>query len=167
MGTHVDLQRAPGEIRIDRGTLSAQNIVGPVKLSTDATDVSLREFTEGLDLSVDRGDVSLHPLQLPLSKMNIHTRSGNIDLSLPPSSMFTIAANAKRGEIENDFGDALTLRDVGRGAHLQGAIGNGPDIHLTTDRGTITVRKSDPNEKPGQKATRPQEPAPAGSEVVL
>ncbi|HSU32416.1 MAG TPA: DUF4097 family beta strand repeat-containing protein [Bryobacteraceae bacterium] len=167
MGTHLDVQRAPGEIRIDRGTLSAQNVVGPVKLSTDATDVALREFTEGLELSVDRGDVSLHPLQLPLSKMNIHTRSGNIDLALPPSSTFTIAANAERGDIENDFGGALTLRDVGRGAHLQGAIGSGPDIHLTTDRGTITVRKSDGSDKPGQKATKQEEPVPAGSEVAL
>jgi hypothetical protein len=167
MGTHLDVQRAPGEIRIDRGTLSAQNVVGPVKLSTDATDVALREFSEGLELSVDRGDVSLRPLQLPLSKMNIHTRSGNIDLSLPPSSTFTIAANAERGDIENDFGGALTLRNVGRGAHLQGNIGNGPDIHLTTDRGTITVRKSDGSDGPGQKATRQEEPVPAGSEVAL
>jgi Putative adhesin len=167
MGTHLDVQRAPGEIRIDRGTLSAQNVVGPVKLSTDATDVALREFSEGLELSVDRGDVSLRPLQLPLSKMNIHTRSGNIDLSLPPSSMFTIAANAERGDIENDFGGALTLRNAGHSAHLQGAVGNGPDIHLTTDRGTITVRKSDSSDKPGQKATRQEEPVPAGSEVAL
>ena len=172
MGTHLDLQRVPGEVKIDRGMLSAQNVVGPVKLNTNATDVNLQNFSEGLELSVDRGDVNVQPSQMPLSTMNIHTRSGDIDLHLPKNAMFSIAANAKRGDIENDFGEALAQQDNGQGARLQGAIGTGPDITLTTDRGTITVRstavgKSEGASNKGQTSNGRKGPAPAGNEVSL
>lgn len=167
IGTHLDLQRVPGEVKIDRGTLSAQDVVGPVKLNTDATDVTLQNFSEGLELSVDRGDVNVQPSQMPLSKMTIHTRSGDIDLHLPQNAMFTIAANTRRGDIENDFGEALTEQENGRGARLQGTIGNGPDINLTTDQGTITVRKSDGSGKKGLKTDGAEEPAAAGNDVAL
>ncbi len=171
MGTHLDLQGVPGQVKIDRGTLSAQNVVGPVKLNTDATDVTLQNFSEGLELSVDRGDINVQPAQTPLSTMNIHTRSGDIDLHLPQNAMFTIAADAMRGDIENEFGEALTERENGHGARLQGAIGTGPDIKLTTDRGTITVRstavRSTDSSKKNLKTDEQEEPAPVGNEVSL
>jgi len=170
MGTHLDLQRVPGEVRIDRGMLSAQNVIGPMKVDTDSTDVTLQNFTQGLELSVGRGDVSVQPTQMPLSSMNIHTRSGNIDLHLPQSARFTIAANTRRGDIENDFGEALAEQASGQGARLEGAIGAGPDITLTTDQGTITVRRSDQkptsNKNKASKGTE-NEPVAAGTDVVL
>jgi DUF4097 and DUF4098 domain-containing protein YvlB len=170
MGTHLDLQRVPGEVRIDRGMLSAQNVIGPVKLDTNSTDVTLQNFTQGLELSVDRGDVNVQPVQMPLSSMNIHTRSGDIDLHLPAEARFSIAANTKRGDIENDFGEALVEQASGQGARLQGQIGTGPDITLTTDQGTITVRRSD--HKPGASPTKARngnekEPDAAGADIAL
>jgi DUF4097 and DUF4098 domain-containing protein YvlB len=167
MGTHLDLQRAPGEVRIDRGMLSAQNVVGPVKLDTDATDVTLQDFTEGLELSVDRGDVNVQPTRMPLSSMNIHTRSGDIDLHLPTNASFTIAANTRRGDIENDFGEALVEQASGQGARLQGQIGAGPDITLTTDQGTITVRRSDHKPTSSKSKGNENEPDARGADVAL
>ncbi len=170
MGTHLDLQRVPGEIRIDRGMLSAQNVIGPVKLDTDSTDVTLQNFTQGLELSVERGDVNVQPVQMPLSAMNIHTRSGDIDLHLPADARFSIAANTKRGDIENDFGQALVEQASGQGARLEGQIGAGPDIILTTDRGTITVRRGD--RKPSGSPAKAQngnekEQDAAGADIAL
>lgn len=167
MGTRLDLQQAPGEIRMDRGALNAQNVTGPVKLETGATDVTLQNFTGGLEVSVDQGDVNVRPVQMPLSQMNIHTQSGDIDLELPQSSTFHIAANTRHGNIENDFGAVLAERETGHGAHLEGTLGNGPDINLTTNRGTITVRKTGDAGKKSLKTK--QEPAPqlAGTEVSL
>ncbi len=161
MRTELAAEQIPGEVRVDRGSLNAQNVVGPVKLSTRATDVTLDGFTNGLDLTVDKGDIDLRPAQTPLSKMVVHTRSGNIELALPDSAAFALTASTDSGEIENDFGEALKERTQGRGARLEGAIGTGPDLTLTTDRGTITVRKSsgEPTppkqpaaQKPGQQA---------------
>jgi DUF4097 and DUF4098 domain-containing protein YvlB len=138
----MDVQQIAGEIRLDRGNLNAQNVVGPLKLTTHAMDVNVDGFSDGLELTVDKGDIDLKPSRIPLGRMVVHTRSGNIELALPQSATFALTASTDRGEIENEFGEALKQRTQGHGARLEGAIGSGPDLTLTTDRGSITVRKS-------------------------
>jgi DUF4097 and DUF4098 domain-containing protein YvlB len=91
---------------------------------------------------VDKGDVEIRPGHLPLGKMSIHTRSGNIEIALPQTAAFALNANTGRGEIDNEFGDELKQQTQGDGARLQGTIGDGPDVVLTTGRGSITVRKA-------------------------
>ncbi|MFL6350398.1 MAG: DUF4097 family beta strand repeat-containing protein [Bryobacteraceae bacterium] len=142
MRTEMDVQQIAGEVRLDRGSLNVQNVVGPLRLTTHAKDVNVDGFSDGLELTVDKGDIDLKPSRIPLGRMVVHTRSGNIGLALPPSAAFALTASTDRGEIENEFGEALKQRTQGRGARLEGAIGSGPDLTLTTDRGTITVRKS-------------------------
>jgi DUF4097 and DUF4098 domain-containing protein YvlB len=153
MRTEMDVQQIAGEIRLDRGTLNLQNVVGPVKLTAHATDITLDGFSNGLELAVDKGDIDLKPARIPLGRMVVHTRSGNIELALPQSATFALTASTDRGEIENEFGEALKQRTQGRGARLEGSIGSGPDLTLTTDRGSITVRKS------SAEAMPPKEPA--------
>ncbi len=153
MRTQMDVEQIPGEIRFDRGSLTAQDLKGPVKLTTHATDVSLDGFTNGLELSVDKGDIDLRPGQVPLGKMMVHTRSGNIELALPESAGFALTATTDHGDIENEFGEVLKQRTQGPGARLEGVIGTGPELNLTTDRGTITVRKS------SAEAAPPKQPA--------
>jgi DUF4097 and DUF4098 domain-containing protein YvlB len=142
MRTELDVQQIPGEIRLDRGSLNIQNVIGPVRLATRATDVTLDGFSNGLELTVDKGDVDLRPGRLPLGRMVVHTRSGNIEIALPQSAAFALTASTDHGEIDNEFGEALKARTEGRGARLEGTVGNGPDVQLTTDRGSITVRKA-------------------------
>lgn len=152
MRTEMDVQQIAGEIRLDRGNLNVQNVVGPLRLTTHATDVSVDGFSDGLELTVDKGDIELKPARLPLGKMVVHTRSGNIELALPQSATFALTASTDHGEIENEFGEALKQRTQGRGARLEGAIGAGPDLNLTTDRGSITVRKSSADVVPAKEA---------------
>jgi len=142
MRTTLSAQRIPGELHLDRGSLSVENVVGPLRLTTHVTDVSLDGFTDTLDLSVDKGDVDIRPGHLPLGKMLIHTHSGNIELALPQSADFALSASTDHGDIDNQFGDSLKEQTSGRGARLAGSVGNGPDVSLVTDRGSITVRKS-------------------------
>lgn len=142
MRTDLDAQQLPGEIRLDRGSLSVQNVVGPLRLTTRATDVTLAGFSNGVELSVDKGDIDLNPGTAPLSKMVVHTRSGNIELALPQSANFALSASTDHGDIDNEFGDPLKQSTEGRGARLEGSIGTGPNLNLTTDRGSITVRKT-------------------------
>jgi DUF4097 and DUF4098 domain-containing protein YvlB len=152
MRTEMDVQQIPGEIRLDRGNVSVQNVIGPLKLTTHATDVSVDGFSNGLEVRVDKGDIDLKPGRLPLGKMVVHTRSGNIELALPQSAAFALTASTDRGEIENEFGEALKQRTQGRGARLEGAIGAGPDLTLSTDMGSITVRKSSADVMPTKEA---------------
>jgi DUF4097 and DUF4098 domain-containing protein YvlB len=158
MRTDLYVQQVPGEIRLDRGSLNLQNVVGPVKLTTRSTDVTVSSFSNGLELTVDKGDIELKPERLPLSKMAVHTRSGNIELALPQTAKFALTASTDHGEIDNQFGEALKERSEGRGARLEGSIGDGPDVNLVTDRGSITVRKAAPGEAAPAKVSNPQRP---------
>ncbi len=141
---HTDLQlkQIPGEVRLDRGSLSIQDAIGPLKLSAHSTDVSVEGVSDALDISVDRGDVDLKPARLPLGKIAVHTASGNIEASLPQGAAFALKATTDHGQVENEFGAALREQTSGRGARLEGAVGEGPNLDLMTGRGNITVRKS-------------------------
>lgn len=140
--TQLELQQVPGEVRLESGSLSLQNVVGPLKLSTHATDVELNGVSNDVNMDIDKGDVELRPGHLPLGRMSIRTRSGNIEVALPGTANFALNANTDRGEIDNEFGDQLREETQGKGARLQGTVGDGPAVELTTGRGTITVRKS-------------------------
>jgi DUF4097 and DUF4098 domain-containing protein YvlB len=146
--TQLAVQQIPGEVRLDRGSFTAQNVVGPVTLTTHSTDVSFDGFSAGLDLTVDRGDIDIRPNASPLGKIAVHATSGNIELALPQAAKFALNASTQRGEIENDFGDSLKESSEGRGAKLEGVVGSGPDVDLVTNHGTITVRKATDEPKP-------------------
>jgi DUF4097 and DUF4098 domain-containing protein YvlB len=152
--TTLALQQIPGEVRLDRGSFTAQNVVGPVTLNTHSTDVSFDGFSAGLNLTVDRGDVDIRPNSGVLGRIAVHSTSGNIELAMPQASKFALSASTARGEIENDFGDPLKESSEGRGAKLEGSVGGGPDVDLTTNHGTITVRKASDETKPAKASDK-------------
>lgn len=155
MRTELGMQRVPGEVTLARGSLEARDVVGPSKISTQSTDVTLNGFSDVLDLVVDRGDIELRPGRLPLSKISVRARSGNIELALPEKALFALSASTDHGEIENEFGGGLNEHQEGGGAKLDGSIGSGPDLTVTTDRGTITLRKSTADEDATKAPEKP------------
>ncbi|MBV8808582.1 MAG: DUF4097 family beta strand repeat protein [Acidobacteriaceae bacterium] len=146
MRTHFDVQQIPGEVRMDRGSFNAEGVIGPLKLNTHATDITLAGFTNAIEVSVDRGDIDLRPERLPLGAMTVHTNAGNIELTVPPSAQFAIAATTNHGDIDNQFGGDLKQRSEKLGSQLNGSVGSGPEVDLTSGRGTITVRKGNSGE---------------------
>jgi DUF4097 and DUF4098 domain-containing protein YvlB len=141
--TQLDVQQVPGEIRLDRGSLEAENVVGPVKLNTHSTDVTFDGFSNSVDLNVDKGDLTVRPGRLPLSSITGHTRSGNIEVTVPEGASFSIVAVTNHGGIDDAFGDTLTEHTEGHGAKLEGSVGSGAaPIKITTDRGSIALHKS-------------------------
>jgi len=155
--TQLEAQAVPGDLTLARGSLEASDLVGPLKIVAQSTDVTLNGYSKALDLTVDRGDVDLKPGQLPLSKMSIRLHSGNIELALPQKAGFALSANTDHGDIENEFGESLTEQSSGHGGRLEGKVGSGPDLNLATDRGTITLRKAGDEQ--------PKKPKPAESEA--
>lgn len=159
MRTQLNVQKVPGEIRLERGSLNARNLVGPVKLTAHSTDITLNGFTGGLDLTVDRGDVELLPQSVPLGRIVVHARSGNIEMALPVAAKFALNAATGNGDIDNQFGGGLKGNSEGRGAKLDGSVGDGPDVSLITQHGNITVRKS----SGGPSSPKESGDEPAGS----
>ncbi|MGC9971738.1 MAG: DUF4097 family beta strand repeat-containing protein [Bryobacteraceae bacterium] len=159
--TDLKVEKLPGQIHLDLGSLSGSNLVGPIRLrSNRSRDVQLEQFTQALELSLDRGDITLRPAQMPLAKIDARTRSGQIDLALPESAKFELKATTSRGDLNNEYGAALrTDYENGRrheaGGSILGSVGQGPSITVTTDRGTVTVRKDTGGPPPPPRPPKP------------
>jgi len=139
--TELRLARLPGQLHMDLGDLTGSNLDGPVRFRARSRDVRLEDFTQGLDLSVDRGDLELLPRRLPLPRINATTETGDVVLVLPAGARFELEAVADRGQVNNEFGPPLVVSAEGRGATVKGTTGRGPKISLRTHRGAITIRK--------------------------
>lgn len=137
MRTEFEAARIPGEVKLARGSVDGNGLTGPLKVAARVTDVSLGNFTDNLDLSVDRGDVELRPGHVPLSNVSVRAGAGDIDLALPVAAGVTVAADTERGVIENDLG--FSSESNGHSAHLEGSSGKGAQITLSTRRGDIRV----------------------------
>lgn len=127
---------------MDLGELNARNVVGPIRLVTKTRDVKIEEFTNALELETDRGDIELLPGRVPLAKIEARSRVGKIDITLPPKAGFQLQASTEQGEAVNEFGPPIEKESQGRSSSLRGNVGQGPVIHLTTERGTVSVRKA-------------------------
>lgn len=161
--TQFAAEKIPGQFRLTLSDLNASNIVGPVHLSSRSKDVQISDFTQSLDLQLDRGDIELRPGST-LPKIDVRTRSGDIDLAVPEKAKLDLTATTDRGEITNDFSNDLHESTEGNhGASLHGTLGRpgeGPRVMLATSRGSITVRKSESST--GQKSdTFPDIPSAA------
>jgi DUF4097 and DUF4098 domain-containing protein YvlB len=155
-GSNFEFEAAkiPGQVRLSGSDLTGTTVVGPIRVSAQARDIQLTDFSQGLDLDVDRGDVELRPAASAVPKMEVRVRSGDVDLALPAQAKFDLKASTDRGELRNEFGSPLQVRETegGESGSIAGTVGNGPEVHISTDRGTVTVRKSGPEDKASAKA---------------
>lgn len=160
--TTLRVERVPGALRFSGGTMTGNQFNGPLVLRAKSKDVELTDFTDSVDIDIDRGDLTLRPVRPAMSKIDAKTNAGEIELVLPLAAKFDLAAKTKRGDVENDYGSPLQTRSEGRGSTLTGNVGNGPNLVLQTDRGQIRVRKS------GERfETLEPPPAPKPAEAPL
>jgi len=138
----LNLEKLPGQVHMGLGEFTADNVIGPIRISARSRDINLSDFTQSLDLTLERGDITLRPGKSVLPKLEVHTRSGDIDLALPAGAKFDLKASTDRGEVHNDYGPPLTVDDSHHGATIVGSSGGGPQMRLETGRGAVTARKA-------------------------
>jgi hypothetical protein len=160
MRTTFNAARVAGDVKLARGSLDAHQLMGPVKVKASATDVTLADFTGDLEIEVDKGDVGLRPGRLPLAKMTVHTRSGDIDLALPQTANFGLVAATDHGSIDSDLGAAFTERPEGGGTRLEGSVGEGPELGLVTNHGDLTLHRDNDTHGGPKPPSAPRPPRP-------
>ncbi len=143
-GAHTDLQfeRLGGQLHMGPGEFTANNISGPIRLISRARDVQITDFTQSLEMELDRGDIELRPGKAALPKIDVRTKSGDIDLAIPPGSKFELRLSTGKGEIHNEYGEPLRVDEEHRGGMISGSMGTGPQLRLETGRGSVTARKA-------------------------
>jgi DUF4097 and DUF4098 domain-containing protein YvlB len=140
--TDLRVEAVPGRINMDLSELSAKNLVGPIWLKTKSKDVKMEDFTQSIEIETERGDIELQPVRVPLAKIEARSRTGKIQLVLPEKAGFQLHATTEHGEALNDFGPPIHQEREGRSASLKGSVGSGASITVSTERGTVTVRKA-------------------------
>jgi DUF4097 and DUF4098 domain-containing protein YvlB len=162
-GTDVRVEACPGQIRMARGNVSMEQVTGPVVIAAKSKDVQVSDFTQSLEVRLERGDVEIRPGRTPVPKMEVQTDTGDIELAIPENARFTLKATAQKGDIENEYGSELKTVSEGRGGTITGKIGDGPPITLLAERGSIRLRKGSQAEM-----SRPlSPPAPKAPEAPL
>jgi DUF4097 and DUF4098 domain-containing protein YvlB len=140
----VNCEKLPGQIHMGLGEFTATNLIGPVRMNAHARDIQISDFTQSLELTLDRGNVELRPGKT-IPKIEVHARVGDLELALPDNAKFDLKASTDRGEAHNDFGGPLRVDETSRGQTIVGGSG-GPQIRLETGRGAVTVRKANADE---------------------
>jgi len=139
--TELNVAAVPGHITMDLSEFTGTNLVGPIRLVANSRDVHIEQFTQSLELETSRGDVELHPGKLPLASIEARAGNGQVELVLPEKATFQFDATAQRGDAVNDWGSQLRQESDGHSATIRGKVGEGPTIHITSQHGTISVRK--------------------------
>jgi DUF4097 and DUF4098 domain-containing protein YvlB len=139
--TELRVGRLPGQIQMNLGDLTMNNAEGPVRVTAKSKDLHIEDLSGDLEISLERGDVTLVPKRAPTGKLDVATRGGDVELALPADAKFEVEAVTRRGKVENEFGAPLQVTSDTTGASLKGSTGKGAKITLRTERGQVTVRK--------------------------
>lgn len=156
--TRFAAARLPGNLDLDGGPeFHAEDIAGPMVLTTRNRNVSLDRVTGSVQVSNRNGSVSLG-LSAPLGPVQVSNARGSVDISLPERTGFRLTAETSNGDLENDFG--LPAQQGNGQASISGTIaGGGPEVHVSTSNGGITIRKTAGLDAPVPNS--PPEPPPA------
>jgi hypothetical protein len=131
--TDLNIEKLPGQVRMALGDFTANDLVGPVRLTTRSRDVHISDFTNSLEVSVERGDVHVH--------------FGDVEVRLPATAKVDLTAITARGETYFDLGSPFHSDRNGNGGSIRGSTG-GPVVNLQTERGKMTVLKASSDDKP-------------------
>ena len=110
--TQFRVERCPGEIRMSPNNFTAENVIGPLHLTTTRSkDVQITDATDLVDVQLQRGDIELQATHLPLPKMELRTQNGDVTIGLPQEAKFSLKANTNHGEVHNEYGATIDVKD--------------------------------------------------------
>ncbi|MFZ0708088.1 MAG: DUF4097 family beta strand repeat-containing protein [Candidatus Korobacteraceae bacterium] len=143
--SHSDLTLAsvPGDLDISGDSLRGTDVTGPSRLVMRSKEVHLEGVSGDLDLESTNGDIEVRAAQkLPVGKMTITGRKGDITLVLPANAGFQIDATARSGDINTDFSNIKVDKEAGARSQATGTVGNGAaHLVINSDRGDINISK--------------------------
>ena len=158
--TDLQFARLDGETEISGSGISADQVLGPVVLTTSNRNITLDRLAGDIAVTNRNGTIDLTAAPA-LGNITVEDRNGSIRATLPEKANFAIEADATNGNIDTDLKLPTQAGPQNDGHHttLTGASGaGGPQIHMTTTNGDISVNKGD---------VQPLGPAPAAPKITL
>jgi DUF4097 and DUF4098 domain-containing protein YvlB len=138
--TDLEFSRIDGDLDLDSDDLRAQEITGPLHLTTRSKNVHLDAVSGDVRLQNDNGEVEIE--MRTLGNVQIDNRQGDLRLNIPDKAGFRLDARTRDGEIQSDFSE-LKIDNGEREAKASGSVGNGAShIVLNNEHNGIEIRKA-------------------------
>jgi hypothetical protein len=154
--TDLEFSRLDGELDLDSDDLHADQIVGPVHLTTRSKQIHLDQVSGDVRLQNDNGGIELS--MRSLGNVQIDSRSGDVQLNVPEKAGFRMDARTRDGEIQSDFPE-LKIDSGDHETTAIGTVGNGSShIVINNQHDGIEIRRGSAMATPAPPAT-PAKPA--------
>ena len=151
--TTMEFSRMDGSLDLDSDDLHADQIVGPVHLTTRSKNIRLEGVSGDVRLQNDNGTVELG--MHTLGNVQIDNRNGDVQLRLPDRAGFRLDARTRDGEIQSDFAE-LKVSNQEHESRASGSVGNGSShIVVNNEHDGIEIRRA-------SDTAPPVPPAPPG-----
>jgi hypothetical protein len=175
--TDMEFSRIDGSLDLDSDELRADQVNGPVHLTTRSKNIHLDGVSGDVRLQDDNGAVEVG--MRSIGNVQIDNRNGDIQLNLPDKSNFRLDARTRDGEIQSDFPE-LKIDNRDHESKASGSVGNGTShIVVNNEHDGIEIRKAaasgGPKEGvsggvvggvPGEKQSKSGKSLPAPKEKV-
>jgi len=154
--TDLEFSRIDGSLDLDSDDLHADQITGPVHLTTRSKQIRLADVSGDVRLQDNNGGIEVS--MRSLGNVQIDSRNGEVQLNLPDKAGFRVDARARDGEIQSDFPE-LKINNEGRESTATGSVGNAAShIVINNEHDGITIRKASATAAPATPAA-PAAPA--------
>ena len=138
--TDMEFSRIEGSLDLDSDELHAEQITGPLHLTTRSKNVRLEEVSGDVRLQDDNGAIEVG--MRTLGNVQIDSRNGDIQLSVPDKAGFRLDAHTRDGEIQSEFPE-LKVNNDEHEAKASGSVGNASShIVLNNEHDGIEIRKA-------------------------
>jgi DUF4097 and DUF4098 domain-containing protein YvlB len=138
----MQIASVPGDLEIAGDEVRGTDLNGPSRLITRSKDIRMENVTGDLQLETTNGDIEVHAAdKLPLGRISISSKRGDISLVLPAKAGFQVQATTNKGDITSEF-EAVKVDKSNDSARASGAVGNGASkLQINTDTGDIRITK--------------------------
>jgi hypothetical protein len=137
--TDMEFTKLDGDLNLDSDDLRADNVVGPLHISTRDKDIRLAGINGDVRLKNENGAVELRMNKM--GSIQVENRSADIQLYLPDKANFQIDARTRDGEVQSDFSELKVSNSDEQGT-ATGSVGSaGPKLVVTNEHGGIEIRK--------------------------
>ena len=154
--TNMTAQKLSGRLNMEVGSMEVNGIDGPLELTTRQKDINVNNFKHSLHIADSDGQITLQTSTPPTHDIQVESKNGAVELTLPQGSNFQIEADSRHGEVDCDFsGPGLKVVKDGETPSISGSFGKGgPLIRITTEYGAIRSSCA-PATHPEPSAARP------------
>ncbi len=138
--TDMEFSRLDGSLELDADELRADQVTGPLHLTTRSKNLRLDSVSGDVRLQDDNGSVEV--AMRTVGNVQIDNRNGTVQLSLPDKAGFRLDARVRDGEIQSDFPE-LKVSNEDREARASGSVGNGlSHIVINNQHEGVEIRKA-------------------------